>query len=645
MTLDELLEQLHIGETQDVEFKKAENELPNAIWESLSAFANTEGGTIVLGVSEKKQICTVTGVTQPKAIIKRFWDIHNNPQKLNLPLCLEKDLQIHSVDHKTVICITIPKATRRQRPIYINNHPLNGSYKRNYEGDYRCTEAEVRQMLRDADSQAADSRILEGFTLEDLDRDTLAAYRNRFSARDQDHPFLALDTQAFLESLGGWRRDRVTKQEGITLAGLLMFGKERSLLDALPRYYLDYQEKFSSNAEVRWDYRINLDGRWQPNLFNFYYRVYQRLIQNIQTPFKLDHQATRQDENHVHQALREALVNTLAHSDHETDQTIKIMQYKDAYVFRNAGRLRVLREQLYRGGNSDPRNPNLLTMFQLLGLGERSGSGFPKIYRAWQEQHWVLPLIREDLTLNTTELHLSLASFIPQELEQHIINKVGKMVYRTLEELARSILIIIHSLGEVCNEDIQPYRQEHPQDISQTLKRLVDMSCLEKSGYGRGTKYRISPLENVATLVEANSEHLSISSTGLQLNLIDLPPDSIGLEKDSIGLQLNSIGLEKDSIGLEQENQEHDIQKQLPLIAEVVRNKGKVTKLIMQKTILQLCALQWLTLSDLANLLNRNPVFLRNDHINPLVKAGQLQLLHPETPNSPKQAYKSTNHE
>ena len=624
MTLDELLEQLHIGETQDVEFKKAENELPNAIWESLSAFANTEGGTIVLGVSEKKQICTVTGVTQPKAIIKRFWDIHNNPQKLNLPLCLEKDLQIHSIDHKTVICITVPKATRRQRPIYINNHPLNGSYKRNYEGDYRCTEAEVRQMLRDADSQAADSRILEGFTLEDLDRDTLAAYRNRFSARDQDHPFLALDTQAFLESLGGWRRDRVTKQEGITLAGLLMFGKERSLLDALPRYYLDYQEKFSSNAEVRWDYRINLDGRWQPNLFNFYYRVYQRLIQNIQTPFKLDHQATRQDENHVHQALREALVNTLAHSDHETDQTIKIMQYKDAYVFRNAGRLRVLREQLYRGGNSDPRNPNLLTMFQLLGLGERSGSGFPKIYRAWQEQHWVLPLIREDLTLNTTELHLSLASFIPQELEQHIINKVGEMVYRTLEELARSILIIVHSLGEVCNEDIQPYRQEHPHDISQTLKRLVDMSCLEKSGYGRGTKYRISSLDNKAT-AKASSEHLSSSSEHSKTNSEHSKTNSEHSKTNSEHLTLQT--------------------QELNRITLVVANTKYTARANMEQIILELCKIDWRTLNELAQLLNRKPDSLRNHYINPLLKAGKLQALTPDKRNNPKQAYKSTNHE
>ena len=625
MTLDDLLEQLNIGETQDVEFKKAENDLPNSIWETLSAFANTEGGTIVLGVSEKNQICTVTGVSQAKALIKHFWYIHNNPQKLNLPICLDKDVQVLTLAGKTIICISVPKATHRQRPIYINNNLSTGSYKRNYEGDYHCTESELRQMLRDADSQTADSRILEGFTLDDLDLETIAAYRNRFASRDQDHPFLAQDNQTLMESLGAWRRDRMTKQTGITLAGLLMFGKERSLQDALPHYYLDYQEKFSTDPNIRWDYRITLDGRWQPNLFNFYYRVYQRLIQNIQAPFRLDHQATRQDESHVHQALREALVNTLVHSDHEVEKTISITQQKDAYSFRNAGRLRVPREQLYRGGVSDPRNPNLLKMFQLIGLGERAGSGFPKIYRAWQEQHWVLPLIREDLTLSITTLRLPLTSFIPQELEQHIIQIVGASNYRKLDELSRSILIIIYQLDEVCNEDIQPYRQEHPHDISQKLRSLVELGCLEKSGYGRGTKYRISSLEQNRLATKTDSEHSSPSSEHLSAGSEHLSTDSEHLTTQTNKSTSSSQPAET-------------------AIHELAMTKY-AAKTQVEQAILELCNTDWRTISELANLLNRKPDSLRNHYINPLLKAGRLKALTPDKRNSPKQAYKSTNHE
>jgi len=187
-----------------------------------------------------------------------------------------------------VLVLQVPRATRQQRPVFINANPLTGSFKRNYEGDYRCTEAEVRQMLRDASDEAQDFHVLAGFDRYDLDDATLAAFRNRFSARDPDHPFLAQEELVFLESLGAWRRDRQTGQEGVTLAGLLMFGKERSLLEALSHYHLDYQEQLSDDPDVRWTYRLTLDGKWTPNLFNFYYGVFPRLTKDLDVPFKTD---------------------------------------------------------------------------------------------------------------------------------------------------------------------------------------------------------------------------------------------------------------------------------------------------------------------------------------------------------------------
>jgi ATP-dependent DNA helicase RecG len=104
-------------------------------------------------------------------------------------------------------------------------------------------------MLRDAAEDPADGRILEGFTIEDLDAESLMAYRNRFASRSPDHPFLAKSDRDLLESLGGWRRDRLSNIEGITLAGLLMFGKERSILDALPHFHIDYQQ---SERQPEW---------------------------------------------------------------------------------------------------------------------------------------------------------------------------------------------------------------------------------------------------------------------------------------------------------------------------------------------------------------------------------------------------------
>ncbi|MGD1701285.1 hypothetical protein [Dapis sp. BLCC M229] len=60
---------------------------------------------------------------------------------------------------------------------------MTGTYKRDYSGDYRCTETEIKQMLRDASSEPQDSQILDNFDLNDLDPETLKAFRQRFSNR------------------------------------------------------------------------------------------------------------------------------------------------------------------------------------------------------------------------------------------------------------------------------------------------------------------------------------------------------------------------------------------------------------------------------------------------------------------------------
>jgi ATP-dependent DNA helicase RecG len=147
MEIDTLLQQIDIGEDQEYEFKSAEGGLPKDIWETLSAFANTDGGYIILGVSEKKPRLEITGVRNPKNLQQEFWDNHNNSQKLNIALCSNSDVEVKKINEYQLLIIHIPRATRTQRPVYINNNPMTGTYKRNYEGDYRCHKEEIEQMF------------------------------------------------------------------------------------------------------------------------------------------------------------------------------------------------------------------------------------------------------------------------------------------------------------------------------------------------------------------------------------------------------------------------------------------------------------------------------------------------------------------
>ncbi len=249
---------------------------------------------------------------------------------------------------------------------------------------------EVRRMLADADPLPADHRILEAFTLDNLDADSIAQYRQRFSAIKPGHPWLALETRLLMEKLDGWGTDRATGKSGLSLAGLLMFGKVQSICapEAALNYFVDYQEKLEEG--VRWTDRLYPDGTWEANLFQFFQRVWPRLTRDLKVPFQLEG-GVRKDETPAHEAVREALVNAVIHADYSAPGGIVIQRYSDHFVLANPGRLLVAVEQLRRGGVSECRNKALQKMFQMMGGGERAGSGFDKIQTGWRSQHWRAP--------------------------------------------------------------------------------------------------------------------------------------------------------------------------------------------------------------------------------------------------------------
>ena len=363
------------GRGVDCEFKEAAAAFPASFWPTYSAFANTSGGTIVLGIREASGTFEVTGIHKPESRRKELWDQLQNREKVSTHLLQDDDVAVVEMNGKRLLVVRVPQAGRRQRPVYINGNPLRGTYKRGYEGDYRCQESEVRAMLREASDDVFDTTVLEEFSLSDLDSTAVTAYRNRLGAREGDHPWLGMGDQELVEKLGGWRRDRTRGVEGPTLAGILMFGREGAISEALPHFCPDYQEQLSDDPETRWTHRITSDGRWEPNLFNFYSRVISRLTLDLEVPFKLDHDLTRLGQTHVHEAIREALVNCLIHADHASTRNLLIIRRRHDFIFRNPGRPRLPLEQVYSGGVSDCRNPSLQKMFFMMGAGERAGSG------------------------------------------------------------------------------------------------------------------------------------------------------------------------------------------------------------------------------------------------------------------------------
>ncbi len=228
-----------------------------------------------------------------------------------------------------------------------------------------------------------------------MEKDTVNAYRNRFSALKPDHPFLGFPIDEFLLRIGAMGKDRITGKAGLRIAGLLMFGRYETIKEELPHYFVDYQERPEAKTEARWIDRIVPDGTWSGNLYDFYQKVIRKLTADIKIPFKLQAE-TRIEDTPVHQALREALTNTLIHADYTGRVSTLVVKRPDLYGFRNPGLMRVSVEQAMNGGISDCRNHRIQDIFRFIGLGEHAGSGIPGILKSWASQHWRTPLLYED---------------------------------------------------------------------------------------------------------------------------------------------------------------------------------------------------------------------------------------------------------
>jgi len=263
------------SEGYNVEYKSAKGGLPSSLWETYSAFANSDGGVIFLGVEDDGE---VSGLKDLKKIKKNFWSLVNNKGKVSINLLAENDLMEINQNGKIVLAIRVRKASRQERPVFVGQNPLTGTYRRNNEGDFHCLQIQVQRMFADASDIPADFKIMDGFSIKDLDILSLQQYRQRFSSRNPGHPWLSENDEGFLKQLGGFREDRQAKKYGITMAAILMFGTDETIREATNhQYHVDYQEL----GGERFLDRLTIDGTWCANLFQFCLRAYNKYSNRV----------------------------------------------------------------------------------------------------------------------------------------------------------------------------------------------------------------------------------------------------------------------------------------------------------------------------------------------------------------------------
>jgi ATP-dependent DNA helicase RecG len=316
----------------------------------------------------------------------------------------------------------------------------------------------------------------------------------------------------------------------------------------------------------------------------------------------------------THEAIQEALVNALIHADYRGQGGIVIDRFPDRLELSNPGTLLVSFEQLRQGAVSECRNPSLQRMFQMMGAGDKAGSGIDKIRQGWATQKWRWPLIEERLKPDRVSLTLPMVSLLPEEslapLRTVLGDNLGGLNGREVQALVTADVE-----GSVSNQRLQQFSTDHTADITRLLQDLVAKGFLVKDGYGRWASYQLS--ERLA-----GSRHKEVGTPDIK------PEDSRHSEATPV--------IAEQSPGTTPEED-----PSLLAVAEPARQQKRLDPDEMRRLIRVLCQNRFLTFRQLAILLSREPNGLQRWTLRPMAQERQLVMAFPDTPNHPKQAYKT----
>lgn len=166
----------------------------------------------------------------------------------------------------------------------------------------------------------------------------------------------------------------------------------------------------------------------------------------------------------------------------------------DSLIIENPGSIRTGKKQMLRGGISDPRNKTLMKMFNLIGIGERAGSGIPDIYQIWEDEGWKTPMVEE--TYNPDRTRLSLEFVKKQAIKQATKASDKNQCKNKQEKTEENRLLIREYLsqnGRSKTSEIVKYIGLSP---ARTRAILTEMEDVIIEGANKNRKYRLYDKNN-----------------------------------------------------------------------------------------------------------------------------------------------------
>jgi ATP-dependent DNA helicase RecG len=578
MDRNELIERLKGYEWNDVEFKKAQHDVPESAYETVAAFANTAGGWLIFGIKDHKVRFEVVGVLEVDKVQNDFLSTLRSKNKLNR--VVNARAQILKIEEKTVLVFYIPEVRREEKPVYLKGD-IRKSYLRRGGGDERCTQEEIERLLRDASDVRYDAQFIKDLDPEHcFDPDSVKWYRILFNQKNPGR----YETLSDIEFLNEWGFVRESGDKLVpTRSAILLFGRDSALRQIMPRPVVDYQwilyDYENWSPENRWQDRLVIEE----NLVKAWRLLVDRYLKHAERPFSLDAATLRRvDDPPDYISFREAAINLLIHQDF-ADYTRKpvIKFFRDRTVFWNPGDAFASGEELLEPTEKEVRNPAIVAAFRRIGLSDQAGTGIRAIFHNWQKQGYIPPVIDNNRTRKTFELTLFKEMLLSPE--QLLFQKTLGIQLNSHEAKSFAYACRKGSLGTA---DVKAVTGLKGPDAIIVLKRLADQLLLE-------------PVENSYNLYQLADQLRGRLYQVVKGNQTEIMKNELTTAEITPTLKLN------------------DTQEKIITLCESPRSMSEIMESV--------------------GMSHRS--FFKRKHIDPLIKNGILQMTNPDNPKAANQKY------
>ena len=449
------------GEGLTIEFKRAKDQLPANLFETVCAFLNRAGGNILLGIDDDK---TIEGVNPDKAEIlcKDFTNLSNNPQKLFPTFLLDAKTIIY--ERKTLIHVFVPISSQVHKC-------SNKIFDRSADGDFELkSDEQIKQLYNRKSILYTENKIYPFLKENHFAKGIIDRTRRIIKNNRPDHPWNDLANHDFYISTGLYRTDLITGAEGFTMSALLLFARDEVIQSAIPHYKIDALLRVE-NID-RYDDRENI----RCNLIEAYDRLMSFVAKHLPDPFYLEGEQRISLREKI---FREIVANMLIHREYSNAYPSSFTIFKDRVESKNANKP-VFIGQLFPGKFEPfPKNPNIAQIFTQMGRSEELGTGVKNVFkytRAYSGSDKIV-FQEDDVFLTKVPIH---SINVPENVPENAPEKRLEMIIDLIKmDKNTSMLDLSRKIGV------------NHKTIKRDIEKLKTLNLLKRIGPAKGGHWEV----------------------------------------------------------------------------------------------------------------------------------------------------------